>query len=97
MIGLLLLRFRSRSGNDVGLCDRLIQSVANLRDNSFTEGTFRGLFKPAEETNIVKVSVMARDGLADFGDALEADDAAVGEVFLPGRDFVEGALKDLAL
>jgi hypothetical protein len=97
MVGLLLLRFWGRFWNDIGLCDRFIQGVANLRDNGFAEGTFRRLFKPAEQADIVKVSVMTRDGFADFGDALETDDAAVGDVFLPSRDFVEGALKDLAL
>jgi hypothetical protein len=93
----LLLSFRDRFGNDVCLCDRFIQGVANLRDNGFAERTFRRLFEPTEQADVVKVSVVTRDGFADFGDALKADDAAVSGVFLPGSDFVEGTLKNLTL
>jgi hypothetical protein len=50
------------------------------------------LLQPAEKAEIIKVSVLTRNSLTGFRNAFEADDAAVGGVFLPGRYFVEGAL-----
>jgi hypothetical protein len=91
------LSFWYRLGNGIDLYYRFIEGVANLRDNGFAEGAFWRLFEPAEEAKIVKVPVLAGNSLTDFGNAFEADDAAVGGVFLPCSDFVEGVLKNLTL
>lgn len=71
--------------------------MANLRDGCLAERAFRRLLEPAEEAQVVKVSVLARDYLAGLGDALKADDAAFDGIFLSGRYLFERALEDLAL
>lgn len=67
-----------------------------MRDGCLAERAFRRLLEPTEETQVVKVSVLARDYLAGLGDALEADDAAFDGIFLCRRYLFECALEDLA-
>lgn len=74
--------------------------MANLRDGCLAEGALGRPLQPAEEAQVVKVAVPARDYLAGLGDALEADDAALGVVvvlLLSGGYLLERALEDLAL